>query len=296
MTSIDICLCTYQRDSLLQTLQSLDQQVLPANVTTRIIVADNDATPSAHELVTTIQSLVRIPIHYIHAPERNISIARNACLDAAKADWVAFIDDDEVADPHWLNRLLKRAETGRLTAVFGPGLAEYEADTPNWIRTQNYHSNMPQTRHGVVQTGHTCNALMRRQDRAVTGKRFMLSKGRTGGEDTAFFFSIFRDGGRFGICDGAIVHEAVEPSRLSYEWIARRRFRAGQSYGYHSAEESIFLRIQISVLAVIKSAFCWMMTALTSWSEEKRNFWSLRGIFHAGVVSSFFHRQEEQLY
>ena len=43
-----------------------------------------------------------IDISYIHAPARNISIARNACVEAATGKWIAFIDDDELASENWL--------------------------------------------------------------------------------------------------------------------------------------------------------------------------------------------------
>jgi hypothetical protein len=43
------------------------------------------------------QSDLSLDCLYVHAPARNISIARNACLDAADAPLIAFIDDDETA-------------------------------------------------------------------------------------------------------------------------------------------------------------------------------------------------------
>jgi succinoglycan biosynthesis protein ExoM len=296
MTSIDVCICTYQRDTLLPTLQSLDRQILPANVTMRVIIADNDELPSARDLVASVQSLIKTPMHYIHAPARNIAIARNACLDAATAEWIAFIDDDEEADPHWLTRMLKRAQSDNLTAVFGPILAQYPDDTPDWVKDINLHTAWPEKRHGIVETGFTGNALLRRKDKAVAGKRFLVSKGRTGGEDTAFFFSIYKDGGRFGICDGAVVYESVQPDRLSYAWMAERRFRSGQSYGYHGVIGGQMKRSIVCLMAAAKALFCFGVAGLTFWSERRRNYWSLRGKFHTGVVSSFFGVREKELY
>ena len=47
-----------------------------------------------------------LQITYVHAPARNISRARNACLALATAPLIAFIDDDEVASPQWLAALM----------------------------------------------------------------------------------------------------------------------------------------------------------------------------------------------
>ena len=79
-------------------MQSLDRQALPEGVAARAIVIDNDETPSACDRVEAIAQTLSIPVKYVHAPANNISIARNAGLDAATAQWIAFIDDDEEAE------------------------------------------------------------------------------------------------------------------------------------------------------------------------------------------------------
>jgi succinoglycan biosynthesis protein ExoM len=95
--SIDVLICTFRRASIRDTLDSIALQDVPGHVCLRVVVADNDETPSAQDLITGLANRYPHPLHYLHAPARNISIARNACLDHATADWVAFIDDDETA-------------------------------------------------------------------------------------------------------------------------------------------------------------------------------------------------------
>ncbi len=294
--SVDVCICTYQRENLISTLESIAVQDLSEDVFLRIIVADNDQQPSAAAIVAGFVEKATIPVQYVHAPSRNISIARNACLDLATADWLAFIDDDEIAAPDWLALLLRKAETQTLTAVFGPSHARYDENTPEWMRKKGFHSNHPKTRNGIVETGHTCNALVRRTDPAVVNERFLISKGVTGGEDTEYFFRIGRKGGRFGICEQAIVYENVDSVRLSFRWLAQRKFRYGQSYGYHGAEKSSLTRARITVLAALKVPFCLIAALLFCWSAAERNFWVLRAVFHAGVVASVFGVSEKELY
>lgn len=235
------------------------------------------------------------PVVYVHAPARNISIARNACLDISDADWIAFIDDDEAAAPDWIARLLAFARGNGCDGVFGPALAAYEDDAPRWIRAVDYHSNRPVARFGEVQTGHTCNALLRWRGGPFEAERFRLDKGRSGGEDTEFFFRLWRKGARFGICDEAQVFERVDPRRLSFDWIRRRKFRAGQSYGRH-ARAAPLAQAGLAASALAKIASCAAMAALTAYSETRRRYWTLRGVFHSGVLAAQFGGREEALY
>ena len=89
--TIDICVCTYRRPSIEDTLRSLDRQTLPDGVSARAIVIDNDETPSARDRVEAVAANLSMPVKYIHAPANNISIARNAGLDAATAQPSPFI-------------------------------------------------------------------------------------------------------------------------------------------------------------------------------------------------------------
>ncbi|TIX15341.1 MAG: glycosyltransferase, partial [Mesorhizobium sp.] len=80
--SIDICVCTFRRPELADTLRSIAAMDRPAGFEIGVVVADNDDQPSAQALVKALAQELKLPIRYRHAPARNISIARNACLDA----------------------------------------------------------------------------------------------------------------------------------------------------------------------------------------------------------------------
>ena len=110
LREVDVCVCTFQRPSVADLLASLAKVELPQGWRMRVIVADNDDTPSAKERVERGFAEHGLHGRYVHAPARNISIARNACLDAASAPFAAFVDDDETVRPDWLARLIARAE------------------------------------------------------------------------------------------------------------------------------------------------------------------------------------------
>ena len=105
---IDICVCTYRRPALEETLHSIGMLNVPDGAAVRVIVADNDAVPSARDLVYRMASLLPFNVSYVHCPASNISLARNACLETATGDLMAFVDDDETVSPDWLIELLRR--------------------------------------------------------------------------------------------------------------------------------------------------------------------------------------------
>lgn len=297
-TKIDILLCTFRRPDVTATLRSLDAQELPESVDLRIVVSDNDDLPSAQAAVTEIAAGMAIPVEYQHAPARNISIARNAGLDAASgrgADWVTFLDDDEIAAIDWLAQLQRCANAYGVDAVFGPSLAQYGPDTPEWMRRQDHHSNRPGRRGETVETGHTCNALLRWGDAPWTAERFDPARGRAGGEDTEFFFRLHRMGARFEICETAIVREAVPPNRLSFRWILSRKYRSGQSYAAVAGGKAAD-RFALALQAAVKVLVCVGGGAVYVWSEERRNFWLLRGAMHVGVISGCLALRQPELY
>ena len=291
---VEVLICTFRRPFLAQTLASVAAQVVPNAVQLSVIVADNDVDPTAQALVTQLAAGFPFALRYIHAPDRNISIARNACLDAARADFVAFLDDDETAPPCWIAELWQAVQASGADAVFAPARALYPPSAPKWITTQDYHSNWPERRDGHIMTGHTCNAILRWQGTTWQTERFDLDRGRSGGEDTAFFFALRRKGAHFEATDKAAVIEPVTPARLTFSWLARRKYRMGQSYA--SSEITQFGQARLAVTAAAKAGFCGLMALICVVLPSRRKFWALRGCLHCGVIAGYLTLPEPQSY
>lgn len=295
--SIDIGICTFRRPQLAEVLHSLTEMDLPERLVIRVIVADNDDTPSARD----VAQAVRMPFElvYVHAPGRNISIARNAVLDAAQADYLAFIDDDETADPAWLASLYDEAQKSGADVVFGPVVARYPPEAPAWMVAGDYHSVNLLDTPDEAQTGATCNVLIDRRAAAFQGQRFDLDLGKSGGEDTVFFRRIGHRGGRMRVAPAARVYEKVAPGRLSLKWLLERKIRSGQSHAESLLQ--VFgnqwgTRVRLILSAGGKALFCAGLYAVNVFWTERRNYWLLRGSLHAGVMSKCFGRREKVLY
>ncbi|WP_421914791.1 glycosyltransferase family 2 protein [Mesorhizobium sp.] len=294
---IDVCVCTFRRPELADTLRSIAATDMPQGFDVRVIVADNDETPTAEPLVTALAKELKLTVAYRHAPARNISIARNACLDASTADFVAFIDDDETASPQWLVELVAAAEADGATVVLGPVRALYGPDAPRWMSKGDFHSTLPVWVAGEIRTGYTCNVLLRMGDESLRGRRFSLARGQTGGEDTEFFDQMVKAGGWITFAPEAWVDEVVPPARAAFDWLGRRRFRVGQTHGHLLGRNARGLALVKEVgLASAKAAFCFAAAIPVAISPVRRNRSVLRGIMHAGVVSGLVGVRELRLY
>jgi succinoglycan biosynthesis protein ExoM len=287
---IVVGVCTAGRASLAETLVSLSRQTLRPCLT---IVSDNAEDPEATERTMAGLELGGLPVLLVHAPALNLSVARNACLDAGDRDLLAFIDDDEVAPPGWLERLSAALSPG-LAAVFGPTRAVYGGDAPAWMREARLHDQAAERHRGELWTGHTGNCLVDLAHPAVQGLRFDERFGRTGGEDTAFFASVHARGGRFAFAPGAHVEEPVPEARASLGWLLRRKVRSGQS-AYAAGRRDPAHAASLALTAPAKVAYC-ALRAGASPDRGARARWLMRGALHWGVLREAVGLRAEEQY
>lgn len=297
LTSIDICVCTFQRAELLHTLESLNRLAMLEGYEVRIIVVDNDWKPTAKALVDEFTDRSKHPITYLHGPAGNISIARNKCLEASSAKLVAFIDDDEIVTEHWLKRLIQEMQSTGADVVLGPVIASYQDNAPRWLGVGDFHSTYPVWVKGQIRTGYTCNVLMNMAAPSIAGRRFNLSRGQTGGEDTEFFKKVFESGGRFSYSEDAVVTETVPERRATFDWLMRRRFRAGQTHGKLLAESlGTAPKMFETARAFSKVIYCLLCSCLHITSRTRRNTALLRGGLHIGTISGMLGFDELEQY
>jgi succinoglycan biosynthesis protein ExoM len=298
VASVDICICTFHRPAVAEALKSLSRQEGCDGIKVRAIVADNAADTAAREHIEATAHTLDLDCTYVHAPARNISIARNACLDASTAEWLAFLDDDEIASPTWLSALLREAAEGQWDAVLGPVQAVYSQKAPAWVRAGNFHSTRPVFVRGRIETGYTGNVLIRRAVIAREGLRFRTELGRTGGEDEDFFNRMRDAGGRIGFAQDALAYETVPVDRTTLQWLLRRNFRAGQTYGarLRTQSRSGIARSRALAVAAAKMSLCGLAAAAHLPLTVRRNRFLARAALHCGVIARLAGLQEVKLY
>ena len=296
-TRIDVCVATYKRPAMLkQLLHSLRQQTLDEDMEMRIFVVDNDAAGSACEVVERYATTGDMTVRYEKEPVQNIALARNRALSLCGGDYVAFIDDDEEARPDWLRHLLHAARNFQADAVFGPVVPVYPENTPKWVHRGRFFER-DRHRTGTLRPhGATNNVLISRKALEATETHFDPAYGRTGGEDTNFFYRLGQRGARMVWCDEALVDEAVPENRMTPAWLIRRAYRGGQMYGRvlmvpkpplarvpWVAQRVAYLAVAVAVLPV-----AWLLgkekgvRALMKISSNLGHLTSLTGRLHEG--------------
>lgn len=228
---ISVCVCTYKRRHIVDTLQSVLAQRLAPGLQLEIVVVDNDPLKSAEQAVTEVGAGTAIPVRYASEPARNIARARNRALFLARGDWLAMIDDDEVAEPTWLQELLDAATKYRADIVIGRVVARYPTGAPRWLTVADPFSRNLGPSGTKCTTGLSGNTLMRWQMLRDTSIRFDPAFGLSGGEDTDFFSRHHSAGAKIVVASEAVVSEEVPMGRLSPAYLRQRAIRAGQSYG-----------------------------------------------------------------
>ncbi len=221
LLTLQVCVLTYQRPALLRrTLQSLMQQTGLADVALHILVVDNDAAQSGRTVCQEFTPGSRGGVQYVSHPARGIAGARNRALDeSAHMDLVAFVDDDEVAEPDWLSQLIASLSRYDADVVTGPILPEYQ-DTPAWVRRSGYFEPRQQATGSPALCAASNNVLMR--GAIARSFRFDPRFDATGGEDTEFFLRIRKAGHGMVWVQEAAVREVVPPERANLPWILSR--------------------------------------------------------------------------
>jgi succinoglycan biosynthesis protein ExoM len=231
IATVDICLCTYKRQSLLRScLYSLLAQEGVSNINYRIVVVDNDELKSGESVVKEISSKADVEIIYASEKRRNIAHARNLCLTTSVADYICFIDDDEVASPTWLYNLYKTLCDYNADIVSGPVIATYPDATPAWVRKSRIFERPIKLTGAVVSSIGTGNCILTKSlvDRHKIS--FDESYGLSGGEDSKFFYELFKLGAVGVYSSEAVVYEEAAIERMSVSYFVKRALRGGQTY------------------------------------------------------------------
>jgi glycosyltransferase involved in cell wall biosynthesis len=85
--------------SCLQSL--LDQKTHPHE----LIIVDSSTDSETKKIVHAYSRTVQYPVIYIYEPRPGFPIARNHVIRKATNSWVAFTDDDCIADPDWISTI-----------------------------------------------------------------------------------------------------------------------------------------------------------------------------------------------
>jgi len=216
-----------------KTFKSLAAQAIPDGVAVDLVLVDNDPERSSFEVFEDFSSQAPFPVHYFCEANRGIVSARNRIVEetlAIQADFLAFIDDDEVAAPDWLNQLYRGLTKYDADVVPGFSLQMLPQNAPEWIVKGNFFELSSYPTGTLRKSASTRNILFDLKKLCGEwGLRFHPALNMTGSSDTFFFEEAYLKGAKIVWIAEGVVEEEIPDSRLTSSWLMARWFRAGNS-------------------------------------------------------------------
>jgi len=132
---ISVVVCTYNRGKLLtKCLQSLTRQTVSASLY-EVIIIDNNSTDDTHKIASQfIKNNNNFNI-YIEK-QQGLSYARNQGWRKAKGNYIAYIDDDAIADKEWLKHAYRIIKEYSPDIFGGPSYPYYLNSKPIWFKDE----------------------------------------------------------------------------------------------------------------------------------------------------------------
>lgn len=265
VTVVVACHDVRRLSRLERALDSLERQIRPA---ADVVVAVDHNPELAAELLrrrpglTVVQNLDGV---------RGASATRNRGVAASSTAFTAFLDDDEIAEPDWLARLLEPFADPAVVGTGGRYAPDWRAGKPGWFPDEfawvvgGAYTGMP-TRTARVRNVWSGNMSVRTAAfRAVGG--FDETFGKVGGdsrpEDTDLCIRMAAERGHWMYVPGAVIHHEVTADRSTLRFYLRRchaegrgkiEMRDGLGAGALGAESQYLRRVvPLGVVAHLKA-------------------------------------------
>src|SRR3984893_9237800 len=224
-----VCIPCFRRPQHLRlTLASLANQRTERRFA--VVIVENDASACGSVYVATeFLTSGKFPGLCMVEPRQGNCHAINAAFETALATFPAaahflMIDDDEIASPYWLERMVNADETSDVDVVGGPVLPNFDDDRnrglgrhPAFRPAYDKSGTVP-----IIYRSLPC--LIARRAFAMLGDpAFDLRFNFLGGGDTDFFTRCRRAGMKFHWAAEAVIVETVPNNRTNPAWLGLRR-------------------------------------------------------------------------
>lgn len=248
---ISAIICTHNRDRYLgAAIDSLLGQDLAAQGLGEfeVIVIDNASSDGTRALVEAklVDPQGQPRLKYIHESTLGLSHARNRGVIESQGEIIAYLDDDAVAEPHWLSTLVAAYGADERLAIAGGRVTllwPEATEPPQWLSEAMLsclgHYDLGQAELTIENPSLTPRGLnysLRRSFLDQVGG-FDLQLGRVGkkllsNEELFMTEAALSQGWRVAYLPQALVAHNVAPERLARQWFLRRSWWQGVSECY----------------------------------------------------------------
>jgi len=128
---VTVCICTHNRPSYLcDCLEGLRRQTVAPERFGILVVDSASDGDAAVRIAATVADVANA--HLLRVEQPGVSFARNAGAAAAESEYIAYIDDDAIPEPDWIERILDTVGRRRPALVGGRILPQWEVPLPAW--------------------------------------------------------------------------------------------------------------------------------------------------------------------
>jgi glucosyl-dolichyl phosphate glucuronosyltransferase len=242
MPDISIVVCTQNRAAMLRdALSSLYDLATDDRFAYEIIVIDNGSTDETPQAIAAAAHGSRSPLRGIYERQKGIVPARNRGIHEARGRWIAFFDDDQLADSRWLAELFAGAADKHCRVVGGsvhlcfPGCGKRKLQpTVRMLLGEANFGNQP-LRYGGRLTPGCGNLMIERTVFDEVGTFARTVQGR--GEDTDLFARIDHAGIEAWYFPRAVVQHLTPPERLADAYLLNLARRMGEGVALRQMEQ-----------------------------------------------------------
>lgn len=148
---LSIVVATYRRPNQLKQLLDALQKQTASREDFEILIVDNEFD-SNHDVRSMCDSnqFRDLKISYIHQPKLGLSNARNRGVNEARAELVAFLDDDMLPPPDWVKYVFHIRESSKADAFGGQNTPFYTRTPPRWFKDKYARHNYGNKAHWLV--------------------------------------------------------------------------------------------------------------------------------------------------
>ena len=242
--SVSVVICSHDRLHYVQAcMESMAHQTVGREGFEIILVDSNSPPAVAAEMKRLADETPRTRL--VRLDVSGVSLARNEGARAASGDYVAYIDDDAMATPDWVEQIQRvLAEHGSVPAVLGGKvLPVWESPLPDWWprSLRGVLSIIEHDGAGEYRTDAVPNKLepygvnmILRKDVMLAHGGFAEALGRLGlvlqsDEEVQLAWRL-QDAGFSAIYDSRlVVRHSIQAKRFNAEWLLARLYWQGAS-------------------------------------------------------------------
>ena len=238
---LTVIIPTYNRAELLgETLATLVEQDFDKSQY-EVLVVDNASTDATRQVVEQWEKKTNGLIRYLYELRPGSHYARNGAVKHAKGEILYFTDDDVLAQPDMLTEILKPFEDKTVVTVTGAVRPKWLVEPPQWVKKylSNYLLSLNEMEQKWIvsdddQGIFSCHQAVRKDwfVRAGGYNPDIVNGEWVGDNETGLNIKLKNLGGRFAYNGAAIIYHQIPASRMTQEYLNRRKGNQGYSDAY----------------------------------------------------------------